>query len=28
VREPRAPGERLAIGWPDAAGIAYPTATA
>ena len=25
VREPHAPGERLSIAWPDAAGIAYPT---
>jgi spermidine/putrescine transport system ATP-binding protein len=24
VRDPRAPGEKLRIGWPSAAGIAYP----
>ncbi len=24
LREPRAPGERLSIGWPERAGIAYP----
>jgi len=24
LREPRAPGETLSIGWPDEAGIAYP----
>jgi spermidine/putrescine transport system ATP-binding protein len=27
VREPVAPGERIGIGWPDAAGIAYPVST-